>query len=54
MSERDWELYRLAVVECMPDSLYKIAVIEGIRHKLAVLDQEKTNQEPAGAVARVT
>jgi hypothetical protein len=38
MTERDWELYRLSVAESMPDSLYKKAVIEGIRHKLEVLE----------------
>jgi hypothetical protein len=38
MTERDWELYRLSVAESMPDSPYKKAVIEGIRHKLEVLE----------------
>jgi hypothetical protein len=39
MSERDWELYRLSVVESMPDSPYKMAVIEGIRHKMEMLER---------------
>ncbi len=38
MTERDWELYRLSVVEQMPEGQYRDAVIAAIRHKLAVLD----------------
>lgn len=45
MTERDWELYRLSVVESMPDSPYKTAVIQGIRHKLAVLERAETERE---------
>ena len=37
--ERKWELYRLDVVERMPDSSYKTAVLAGIAHKLRMLDQ---------------
>jgi hypothetical protein len=44
MTERDWEIYRLNVVESMPDSLYKMAVIEGIRQRLDLLERE--NPEP--------
>jgi hypothetical protein len=45
MTERDWEIYRLNVVESMPDSPYKIAVIEGIRHKLEMLGRDEPGQE---------
>jgi len=37
--ERKWELYRLDVVEGMPDSAYKTAVLAGIAHKLKMLDR---------------
>jgi len=47
MTERDWEIYRLNVVESMPDSLFKIALIEGIRQKLELLEQAQ-----AGTPAR--
>jgi hypothetical protein len=36
--ERQWELYRRSVVERMPDSDYKTAVIAGIDHALMRLD----------------
>lgn len=54
MTERDWELYRLDVVESMPDSQYKTAVIEGIRHKLEVLERDEPpgEQPPVSAGAR--
>ena len=39
MTERDWELYRLSVVEQMPESLYRDAIIAGISHKLFLLDR---------------
>jgi hypothetical protein len=38
MTERQWELYRLSVVEKWPDSPHKEATIAGIRHKLAVIE----------------
>ena len=38
MTERQWELYRRSVVERMPDSDYKTAVLAGIAHKLMTLD----------------
>ena len=44
MTERDWEIYRLNVVESMPDSLFKIAVIEGIRQKLELLEQAQAGK----------
>ena len=37
--ERKWELYRLGVVERMPDSAYKTAVLAAIAHKLKMLDR---------------
>jgi hypothetical protein len=44
MNERQWELYRLSVVEEWPGSSYKAAVIEAIKHKLMILDlQEKAS-----------
>ena len=39
MTEHQWELYRLSVVEGMPDSDYKTAVLAGIAHKLKMLDR---------------
>jgi hypothetical protein len=39
MTERQWELYRLSVVQRMPDSDYKTAVLAGITYKLTMLDQ---------------
>jgi hypothetical protein len=49
MTERDWEIYRLSIVESMPDSLYKTAVIQGIWHKLELLDREQPRQPEARA-----
>jgi hypothetical protein len=37
MTERQWELYRLSVVETWPDSPYKTATIDAIQHKLAAI-----------------
>jgi hypothetical protein len=37
--ERRWELYRRSVVESMPESDYRTAVLEGIAHKLMTLDR---------------
>jgi hypothetical protein len=45
MTERQFELYRLSVVENMPDSPYKRAVIEGIQHKLKTIEMEETSHE---------
>ena len=39
MTERDWEMYRLSVVERLPEGPYKDAVIAGIKQKLNRLDQ---------------
>jgi hypothetical protein len=42
MTERQWEFYRLSVVEEWPDSPHKAAVIGAIKHKLMILAlQEK-------------
>ena len=46
MTERQWELYRLSVVEKMPESDYKTAVLAGIAHKLTMLDRMETLQFP--------
>ena len=51
MTERDWELYRLSVAESMPDSPYKLAVIEGIRQKLEMLAQVEPARKQARAAA---
>jgi hypothetical protein len=39
MNERQWELYRLSVVERWSESPYKRAVSAAIEHKLIVLGQ---------------
>ncbi|MGD1093374.1 MAG: hypothetical protein ABSB35_15465 [Bryobacteraceae bacterium] len=44
MNERQWELYRWSVVESMPDSPYKAAVLEGIKHRLLMLDLEEASR----------
>jgi hypothetical protein len=46
MNERQWELYRLSVVEQMPDSPYKQAVIDAINHKLMMLDRQEAARLP--------
>jgi len=38
MTERQWELYRLSIVEQMPESPYKKAVINAIKHKLRTVE----------------
>ena len=44
MTERQWELYRLSVVDGWPESPYKAAVIGAIKHKLKILAlQEKAS-----------
>lgn len=49
MTEQQWELYRLSVVEEWPESPYKAAVIEAIKHKLKILAlQEKVSLEAPG------
>ena len=44
MTERQWELYRLSVVEEWQESPHKEAVIGAIKHKLMILAlQEKAS-----------
>jgi hypothetical protein len=46
MTERQWELYRLSVVEQWQESSHKAAVIGAIKHKLMILSlQEKASIE---------
>ena len=40
MNAYAYECYRLSVVEQMPDSPYKRALVKGIQHKMMCLDQE--------------
>ena len=46
MTERQWELYRLSVVEKMPESDYKTAVLAAIAHKLEMLERMHALQSP--------
>jgi len=39
--ERQWELYRRSVIERMPDSDYKTAVLAAIEHRLMMLDRRE-------------
>ena len=41
MTEREWELYRLSVVEEWQESPHKAAVVEAIKHKLMILAQQE-------------
>ena len=45
MNERQWELYRLSVVERWSESPYKRAVSAAIEHKLMVLTQHPAARE---------
>jgi len=38
MDERQWEFYRMSVVEGLPDSPLKRALLSAIRHKLRMID----------------
>jgi len=40
MNERQWELYRLSVVETWAESAYKKAVYAAIQHKLMILERD--------------
>ena len=40
MTERQWELYWLSVVEEWQESPHKAAVIGAIKHKLMILEQD--------------
>ncbi|HWZ30688.1 MAG TPA: hypothetical protein VNX18_05115 [Bryobacteraceae bacterium] len=44
MDERMFELYRLSVVQSMPDSKLKTALIQAIRHKLKILDPKQPDE----------
>jgi hypothetical protein len=44
--ERRWELYRRSVVESMPESDYRTAVLAGIAHKLKMLDRMEASRSP--------
>ena len=46
MDERAFELYRLSVVQSMPDSNLKAALIHAIEHKLRGLGAERTPVDP--------
>src|SRR5713101_6065250 len=46
MNERQWELYRLSVVETWSESPYKRAVSAAIEHKLMVMGQDTVAREP--------
>jgi hypothetical protein len=52
MNERQWELYRLSVVETRAESPYKRAVSAAIEHKLTVLGLHIADQS-ARAMAGV-
>jgi hypothetical protein len=55
MDERTFELYRLSVVQAMPDSKLKTALIQAIRHKLNVLDAKHADErEPRVRSARAS
>jgi hypothetical protein len=47
VNERQWELYRLSVVETWSESPYKRAVSAAIEHKLMVLGQYTAGREEA-------
>ena len=47
MNERQWELYRLSVVERWSESPYKRAVSAAIEHKLMVLELQAALREEA-------
>ena len=38
MNERQWEFYRLSVIEMWPESPVKHAFLSAIRHKLRILE----------------
>jgi hypothetical protein len=43
MTERQWELYRLSVIERLRDSPYKIAVLDGIRNRLKMIEMKEAS-----------
>ena len=52
MNERQWELYRLSVVEKWSDSPYKRAVWAAIEHKLMILEQHPAALEARNDASR--
>jgi hypothetical protein len=48
MTERQWELYRLSVVETWPDSPFKAATIAAIQGKLAAIEYAEAPQDMRG------
>jgi len=47
MTERQWELFRLSVVETWPDSPFKAATIAAIQGKLAAIDYAEASTNRA-------
>lgn len=45
MNERQWELYRLSLVEEWPASALKEAVLAAIHHRLDELDRQAVPQQ---------
>jgi hypothetical protein len=45
MNERQWEIYRLSVVEGWPESPYKSAVLAAIERRLMILGRDLTTPE---------
>jgi hypothetical protein len=41
MTERQWEFYRLSIVEQWPESPHKATVIGAIKHKLMTLARQE-------------
>jgi len=48
MTEHQWELYRLSVLETWPDSPFKAATIAGIQNKLAVIEDAEAPKNMSG------
>jgi hypothetical protein len=44
MTLEQWELYRLSVAERMPDSPYRTAVLNAIKHSLMMLKRQTDNR----------
>ena len=45
MNERQWEIYRLSVVEGWPESPYKRAVLAAIERRLMILGRDLATPE---------
>jgi hypothetical protein len=48
MTELQWELYRLSIVEAWPESPYKAATIFGIQHKMAAIEHAEAPRDKKG------